>query len=127
MRVQSSIVVLTIVALLSSAAMNPSFAAPPRRPYDGTWSVVFVTLRGDCVQSYRYSVHIANGRLLNPEGGDFQVRGAVGSAGAIRVNLKRGDQWADGSGRLFHDAGRGRWRTSSGCIGEWTATRRDEE
>ena len=114
---------LAVVTLPSQAAQRP---APLTRTYDGLWSVLIITRYGDCDPAYRYAVRIQGGRVINSgEGQDYQVYGAVGRSGAIRVIVVRGGQWADGSGRLSHDSGRGRWRTSTGqCAGDWTAARR---
>ena len=61
-----------------------------------------ITRYGDCDPAYRYAVRIQGGRVINSGGGqDYQVYGAVGSSGAIRVIVVRGGQWADGSGRTL--------------------------
>ncbi len=117
------------VALAATSASTPSDAA--RRStlaaYDGEWSVVIYTLRGDCDRSLRYSVRIVNGRVA-AEDQSYQIYGAVKSGGDIRVTVAEGGRWASGVGRLSGNQGRGQWRTSTGqCAGQWTAVRRFEQ
>lgn len=119
------IVVMTIAALPVAIVSLPAdtLAAAPNA-YDGEWSVVIYTLRGDCDRALRYSVRIVGGRVVS-EDPSYQASGAVGARGAIRVTVAQGDRSASGSGRLTRDAGRGQWRTSTGqCAGQWTAERR---
>ena len=52
--------------------------------FDGSWSVVINTLRGDCGSSLRYAVRIVGGRVVG-EDASYQVAGAVNPSGAIRV------------------------------------------
>ncbi len=124
------IFVVALAAFLVASGSIPSNAARRiarlTRTYDGLWSVMIVTRYGDCEPAYRYAVRIVGGRVANTdEDQDYQVYGAVGRSGAIRVIVVRGGQWADGYGRLSHNYGRGRWRTSTGqCAGVWTAVRR---
>ncbi len=122
--------VLALGGLLLAAAPVPSGAArrlaPLTRAYDGLWSVLIVTSHGDCEPAYRYAVRIQAGRVIDSSySQDYQVYGAVGRKGVIRVIVARGGQWADGYGRLSGNYGRGWWRTSTGqCAGVWTAVRR---
>lgn len=124
---------VTFAALLVASASIPSYAAARTAPrvartayYDGLWSVQIVTLYGDCDRAYRYPLRIVGGRVVQAESDpSYELYGAVGRSGAIRVIVARGGQWADGHGRLSRDYGRGQWRTSTGqCSGEWTAVRR---
>ncbi len=55
------------------------------------------------------------------------VQGGVSATGAIRVAVRSGNEWADGSGRLSGNSGSGVWRgegTSGTCDGTWVAERR---
>ena len=91
--------------------------------YDGTWSVAIYTLRGDCA-SVRVAARIAGGRVYSKDE-SYQANGAVGANGVIRVSVASGRLSASGSGRLSHDSGAGRWRSSTGeCSGTWSASRR---
>ena len=119
-------ILVVIIATLSVASASIPVDARAARPgsYDGTWSVVIYTLRGDCSSGLRYAVRIAGGRVFS-EDANYRAAGAVGAGGAIRVTVAQGNTAASGFGRLTRDAGRGQWRTSSGrCSGEWTAERR---
>jgi hypothetical protein len=121
------IFVVTFAALLPLIASIPADAAPRvggRNAYDGSWSVVFYTLRGDCGASYRAAVRIYGGRVY-AEDQSYQAYGAVGADGAVRATVVQGGQAASGAGRLRGNGGRGWWRTASGqCSGQWTAERR---
>jgi hypothetical protein len=92
--------------------------------YDGSWSVVIQTTRGECPAATRAGIHIVGGKL---EGNAvvYQIDGRVAADGAIRVTVTAGGKSANGSGRLSNQAGSGVWRTSLGeCSGQWTAERR---
>jgi len=92
-------------------------------PYDGTWSVVIYTLRGDC-GSVRVAAQIVGGRVYSKDQ-SYQANGAVGANGVIRVSVVSGRLSASGSGRLSSNSGAGRWRSSRGeCSGSWSASRR---
>lgn len=121
---------VVLSALLAAAAAMPSFAAQrdaaPRGNFDGLWSVSITTLQGTCDPSYRYPARIIGSKVLQAtEDNSYQLYGAIGRTGSIRVIVVRGSQWADGRGRLSGNSGRGQWRTSGGeCSGVWTAVRR---
>jgi hypothetical protein len=118
----TSIFVAFFAALLVASASVPSDAVAGGA-YDGDWSVVINTLRGDCDKSLRYSVHIVNGHVQAGEP-SYQAAGKVGQDGEIRVVVAEGGKTANGSGRLVGNNGRGQWRTSTGeCAGSWTAVR----
>jgi hypothetical protein len=113
-----------IVAFLCVAAM-PDMASA-QRAYDGQWSVLIVTQQGTCDRAYRYGVLIRNGGVYY-EGGMVNFTGRVAPNGAVRVRVTAGNAFANGSGRLNRNAGRGQWTGRSGpdlCAGYWTAERR---
>ncbi len=117
-----SMLIVTLAALGLASAHLPSQAAA--RSYDGEWSVVIYTLKGDCNRALRYSLRIANGRVQQAES-SYQAAGVVASNGAVRVVVAEGGRSANGSGRLMGNSGRGWWRTDTGeCSGQWTAERR---
>lgn len=121
--VLSSIFIALITGF--TAATGTVMSAPMARPgaFDGEWSVVVRTLRGDCGEALRYSVRIVGGRVVSADQG--RAGGAVAPNGAIRVVVAEGDRTASGSGRLVGNAGSGHWRTDRGeCSGQWTAERR---
>jgi hypothetical protein len=116
-------------ALLFAGAGVSSEAASAQvlRPgaFDGNWSVVIHTLRGDCGSALRYGVRIIGGRVVG-DSQNYQVAGAVKANGTIRVMVAEGGRSATGAGRLVGNTGTGLWRTAKGeCSGQWTAARRD--
>ena len=117
------IVVVTIASLVLIAANVPSDAA--RRaakgsPYDGRWSVVINTTLGPC-GSIRAALQIMGGRVYSQDP-SYQVGGAVGSGGVIRVTVVSGGRSASGAGQLSHSSGAGWWQSSQGeCYGTWSA------
>jgi hypothetical protein len=116
----------TLAALLLGFAFTPSDAA--RRvggsAYDGTWSVAIYTQRGNC-GSVRVGVRIVGGRVYSADQ-NYQSNGAVGVNGVVRVSVAGAGRSATGSGRLSHNSGAGRWRSSRGeCSGSWSASRRE--
>jgi len=124
------ILLVTFAALVTLIVAIPSDAAPRAggtTAYDGRWSVVIYTLRGDCDRTLRYSVRIVGGRVVADQQ-SYQVAGLVGANGSIRVVVAEGGRSATGSGRLSGNTGRGNWRTDTGeCAGQWVAERRMAE
>ena len=123
-----SIFATAVVALLAAGGVLPTdaFAAAKARGgnFDGSWSVVINTARGDCGSGLRYAVRIIGGRVVG-EGG-YSVSGAVAPSGAIHVYVSEGGRSASGSGRLAGNSGAGRWSgiiTGDKCSGSWQATR----
>ena len=122
-----SIFATAVVALLAtSGALSTDASAAPKAGvgnFDGSWSVVINTARGDCGSGLRYGVRIVGGRVVGENGG-YSVAGAVAPNGAIRVMVAEGGRSASGTGRLAGNSGGGVWRTSSGeCSGSWAAAR----
>ena len=114
----------TAIALLATSSTLPSVAAPRGNAFDGSWSVVIYTQRGDCEPAIRAAVRIYGGRVYADDP-SYQAYGAVGAGGAIRVTVVRASQSAGGAGKLRGNVGRGWWRTGTGqCSGQWTAERR---
>jgi hypothetical protein len=121
----SRLFLLSTLAILLRFASTPSDAA--RRiggsAYDGTWSVAIYTLRGAC-GSVRVAVRIVGGHVYSADQ-SYQSNGAVGANGVVRVTVSGFGRSASGSGRLSHNSGAGRWRSSRGeCSGSWSASRR---
>ena len=113
-----------ILASLCVAAL-PDMASA-QRAYDGQWSVLIVTQRGNCDRAYRYGVSIRNGAIFY-DGGVVNFSGRVAGNGSVSVRVSSGGAFANGSGRLNRNAGRGSWAGRSGndrCSGYWTAERR---
>jgi hypothetical protein len=130
MRPTKSFVARATFGLLlgTSAVVSLVTVAAARTRFDGVWSVSIVTERGNCERGYRAPVSIVNGVVEHASSGDqsFSIGGRVGTSGAVRVSVRRGDQFAQGSGRLGSSTGQGRWVSpSSGCAGYWTAERHE--
>ena len=116
--VRASTLAVVCVAALATES-------PARTPYDGAWSVLIVTTRGECDRAYRYGITIANGNLMY-EGVVVNLYGRVASNGAVRVTVTSGNARANGTGRLNRTAGNGGWAGFSGqnrCSGYWQASR----
>ena len=112
------------LALLGSTYLGAAQAATP---YDGNWSVVIITQRGDCDKAYRYAVRVEDGTVKYGGDGSFDIRGKVGSGGQVQAKISRGDQSATATGRLSAKTGAGTWTGKSPqkqCGGRWEAERR---
>ena len=130
MRPTKSPVARTTFGLLlgTSVVIGMVTVAAARTRFDGIWSVSIVTERGNCERGYRAPVAIVNGVVAPSGEGSFSIAGRVGGSGAVRVSVRRGDQFAQGSGRLGAFTGQGRWVSpTSGCAGYWTAERHEAQ
>ena len=95
-----------LIAAGATLASTTSFAMPR---YDGTWSVLVMTQKGDCDPGYRYPIRISNGQLVNAGDSAFTITGKVGDTGAITVTVSAGGKSATGIGRLAGNEGGGMW------------------
>ena len=116
-RVAAGLMAVSFAAAVAVA--TPTIAMPA---FDGEWSVVITTQKGDCDRSLRYPIRISNGMLLNAGIAPVDISGRVGGSGAITVKVTFGDKSANGSGRLSGVTGAGSWRGGA-CQGTWTAQR----
>jgi hypothetical protein len=118
----------TILALATSAALLVALPlqVSAQSAFNGVWSVLIVTDNGPCDRAYRYPIRIANGHVSYAGQADFDVVGRVARNGAVRVTVSRGNQRANGSGRLGDGWGTGTWRGlgEETCSGRWTAEKR---
>jgi hypothetical protein len=114
-------VVFALVAATATTLATTSSFAEPR--YDGLWSVLVMTQKGDCDPGYRYPIRIANGQLANAGDNAFTITGKVAETGAITVIVSAAGKSATGLGKLAGDLGGGSW-TGGACSGSWTAERR---
>ena len=108
---------MLVVAFAWIAVSTTAFA---HTIYDGDWSVLILTRGGACEPSVRYGVQIADGMVING--------GGITRSGTVRVIVRSGNQWANGSGRLGRNRGGESWRgqgTSGDCHGTWVAERRE--
>lgn len=111
--------------LAASAVVGVGSEAAARTKFDGLWSVAIVTQRGNCDRSYRYPVAIVNGIVQQAGDASVAIAGRVAGSGSVAVSVRRGDQFARGSGRLNTVGGTGQWLSpTSGCAGYWVAERR---
>ena len=108
-----SAVALTAFAPQSQAVNN----------FDGKWSVVIMTTKGDCDRAYRYPVAISGASLINLGDASFDISGKVQGNGAVTVRVSYGQKSAAGTGRLSATFGTGSW-SGGECSGTWTAERR---
>jgi hypothetical protein len=98
--------------------------------YDGLWSVSIITESGTCDRAYRYPVRISDGNVFynpDPGGPSIDISGRVEPSGQVKVIVRRGDQYANGSGRLSPKGGVGTWlgkASTRECSGRWEAERR---
>jgi hypothetical protein len=116
---------LSAFAILAATLPASAPAAAAKANFDGQWSVLIVTQKGECDRAYRYPVKIENGSVGYAGSASFTVSGKVGDTGAVTVKVARGDKSANGQGKLSSTEGSGHWVAGSGdCSGTWTAERR---
>lgn len=116
--------------LLLSMAAASGFAATgasaQNARYDGNWSVLVLTEKGECNRVYRFPIIIEGGqaRYGGPEG--VAVTGTVASSGAVRGSIGASGASVNVSGRLAGAAGTGTWTSggSTACSGRWEAEKR---
>lgn len=117
-----AVAVLSLGSIM--AAPGPVAAAAT---HDGNWSVLVITEKGTCDKAYRYSVGVANGQVRYQGDTAVNFNGTVTPNGAVKVNIRLGEQGASGTGRLSATSGTGTWRGIGGageCAGRWEAERR---
>jgi hypothetical protein len=109
-----------------STALAPGGAAA-QSPFDGRWSVLFNTDRGDCERSYRAGVRIYDG-YISANASGFNLDGRVSRSGSVRAVISGQGQAASGAGRLTRTQGGGVWRGRGSrgyCAGTWLAQREE--
>jgi hypothetical protein len=121
-RVRASRSLLAAAAIAVTAL--PGTADARVSGYDGTWTTVFATTRGNCSSGYSVPFLVTGRRVSSAGGG--RVSGSVGRSGSVAVAVSVGASRASGGGRLVGNAGSGRWSgiiTGDRCSGTWQATR----
>ena len=111
-------------AAIAAAALPGTADARVSGSYDGTWTTVFATTRGNCSSGYSVPFLVTGRRVSSAGGG--RVSGSVGRGGSVAVAVSVGASRASGGGRLVGNAGSGRWSgiiTGDRCSGTWQATR----
>ena len=120
-------ILIAIFAIAALAGVSTPGARAQGAGFDGAWSVLVITDKGDCDRAYRYPVRIQRGKVGHADASNssFNIGGRVGPGGAVKVFVSRGDKRADGIGRLSRAGGGGKWKSARGeCSGRWTAERR---
>ncbi len=118
-------IVIFVLALACVVDATPVHAGAD---FDGGWSIFIVTRDGPCDPTLRYAVRVADGTVINDGASIATVQGQVTPRGTVRVLVRSGSQWANGSGHLGRSRGGGVWRgqgTSGTCAGTWVAERRE--
>jgi hypothetical protein len=116
--------ILAATAIATLTLPGSAGAATRMGTYDGTWSVVFATTRGNCSSGYSVPFTVIGSRVSSAGGG--RVSGSVGRGGGVAVNVSVGASNASGGGRLAGNSGAGAWSgiiTGDRCSGTWQATR----
>jgi hypothetical protein len=113
----------TLAAVLGLGLAATAIPAQATGNFDGKWSVVVVTTKGECDRAYRYPIAIQGETLINAGDTAFDISGHVQGNGAVAVKISYGDKSAHGLGRLSGGFGQGSW-TGGSCAGTWTAERR---
>jgi hypothetical protein len=111
----------TILAV--TAASSPLLAQAAS--FEGPWSVLVQTTRGNCDPSNRFGIMVRGGAVHYLGGGAVNVSGRVSPSGQVSVSVSSGGQSAHGSGRLANGRGSGTWRgqgNAGTCSGVWSAS-----
>jgi hypothetical protein len=114
------------LALALGGTATPGWA---KTPFDGPWAVTIMTENGTCDPAYRYAVVVADGNVsydARESSGLIAISGKVDGQGHVKVNLSRGEQQANASGKLSPSGGIGTWTgksSSVACSGRWEAKR----
>jgi hypothetical protein len=115
----------SLFAVAALAALGLADATPASAgAYDGTWTTVFATTRGNCSSGYSVPFLVSGSRVMSAGGG--RVSGSVRRGGSVAVAVSVGASHASGGGRLVGNSGYGRWSgiiTGDRCSGTWQATR----
>jgi hypothetical protein len=115
---------LFAAAALAALALPGTAHAGGAGAYDGIWTTVFATTRGNCSSGYSVPFTVSGSRVVPAGGG--RVSGSVRRSGSVAVAVSDGASHASGGGRLRGNVGSGRWSgiiTGDRCSGTWQATR----
>ena len=121
-RAGASKILLAIAAIAALALPGTADARPGG--YDGTWTTVFATTRGNCSSGLSVPFLVYGGRVSSAGGG--RVSGSVSRSGSVAVAVSVGASYASGGGRLVGNYGSGRWSgiiQGDRCAGTWQASR----
>jgi hypothetical protein len=111
-------------AALAALALPGIAHARGAGAYDGIWTTVFATTRGNCSSGYSVPFTVSGSRVVSAGGG--RVSGSMSRSGSVAVVVSIGASHASGGGRLRGNFGSGRWSgiiIGERCSGTWQATR----
>jgi hypothetical protein len=105
---------------------GPRAQAQAQQKFDGRWSVLLETQKGECDKAYRYPVAVENGVVRYAGDAGFNVTGKVAANGTVQGSVSAGETRANVRGKLSGASGSGTWTISGGrnCSGQWTAEKR---
>jgi hypothetical protein len=118
---------LCALALVAAAVPGAVPVSARAASFDGLWSVLVITDKGDCDRGYRYALRVKDGRVHYDGEAGITVNGRVAANGRVTVSIGRGEQRASGTGRLSGNHGTGTWSgrsPTSACSGHWEAEKR---
>ena len=103
-----------------------SGGAEAQQQFNGRWSVLVVTERGECDKAYRYPVAIESGQVRYAGEAAFTITGEVARSGAVQGSIAQGQTRANVRGKLAGSAGSGTWTVAGArdCSGSWSAEKR---
>ena len=103
-----------------------SGAAQAQQKFDGRWSVLLETQKGECDKAYRYPIAVENGIVRSAGEASFNFTGKVASNGSVQGSVTAGQTRANVNGRLAGTSGSGTWTISGSrnCSGNWSAEKR---
>ena len=84
---------LSQVAALLGLGLVPAQSASLNQ-FDGRWSVLVVTDRGDC-SIYRYGLIVERGQARYAGSADFAISGSIAPNGTVRASISRGSNRAN--------------------------------
>ena len=109
-------------AFLVVSAASTALATTASR-HDGTWSVSLVTKEGKCDPTLSSQIQVREGRV-NESMLFARIVGAVNGNGAVNLQVVRGSEAMNASGKIAGARGAGSWTAPSrNCSGSWTAVR----
>lgn len=124
---KSALLALAAATIAAGTVLWPAGPISAAAKYDGDWSVVVITEQGTCDRAYRYPVKVVNGSIKYLSEAGITITGRVDGQGRIKASIRRGEQYAEGSGRLSASDGAGTWSGKdrvSECSGRWEAEKR---
>jgi hypothetical protein len=104
--------------LLAALLVFP--VAAQAAPLDGHWSVDATTQVGDCQRSFEGEFVVAQGAILEAEGG--APAGYIEANGSAWARFTRNGQVARGQGKFSGASASGTWSSNTSyCGGHWRA------